>query len=189
MRTMLWLDLEATGSDVQFDEIIEIGAVLTDPNLLVCSDPFEAVVQPSMFAYDRMANNEVVREMHVANGLFEECLVAEDSIAVAESKMLKWFAENDIDQEKKRVILSGSGVSHFDRRFIRQWMPNAEQFMIYPHIDVGVVRRFLDMSGALPETEKPASKNHRALADAYLHLDEARRYRTLVRRGAGIDDA
>lgn len=187
MRTMLWLDLECSGSDERFDEIIEIGAVLTDSNLVVCSDPFEIVVRPSTFAFERMANNEIVREMHLANGLYEECGAAPDSIVDAESKMLKWFDENDVDQEKRRVILSGSGVSHFDRKFIHRWMPDAEQFMVYPHIDIGVVRRFLDMSGVLPDSEKPPNKNHRALADAYLHLDEAIRYRTLVRRGAGVE--
>lgn len=189
MRTMLWLDLECTGSDEEFDEIIEIGAVMTDSSLLICSDPFEIVVRPSASAYERMTNNEIVRKMHTANELYGECADAPDTIAEAESKMIKWLIENDVDQEDRRVILSGSGVSHFDRRFIRRYMPKAERFMVYPHIDIGVVRRFLDSSGVLPEADKPESKNHRALQDAYLHLGEACHYRAMLRQAFGADGA
>lgn len=185
MRTMLWLDLETTGSDSEYDEIIEIGAFLTDPNLEVVGDPFEIVVRPTPFAFDRMMNNDVVREMHLANGLYNDCAVAEDTIGDAEDKMIRWLIAYDVNRGESRVILSGSGVSHFDRRFIHRQMPEAERFMVHWPIDVGVVRRFLDLSGVLPDDQRPPDKKHRALDDARLHLEEALSYRAIVRGAVG----
>ena len=74
--------------------------------------------------------------------------------------------------------LAGSGVSHFDRRFIRRYWPSLDRKLAYAMFDVGVVRRFLREwgLGLLPpeyaETRAPTI-GHRALSDAEDHRQEA----------------
>ena len=75
-----------------------------------------------------------------------------------------------------RTVLAGSGVSHFDCRFIRHYLPELEAFLRYWMIDIGVVRRMYELwVGELP-TAVNEEKTHRALDDVYCHLEEARTF-------------
>jgi hypothetical protein len=67
-KAILWVDLETTGTDETEDDIIEVGAILTDFDLEVIR-MFSAVSRPSDHAYKRMMENKVVRKMHTDNGL------------------------------------------------------------------------------------------------------------------------
>lgn len=73
---LLWLDLETTGTDESKDSIIEIGCVLTDADLNEVSD-FTMYVEPTDEALGRLLRNDIVREMHKANGLLDRVLAGE----------------------------------------------------------------------------------------------------------------
>lgn len=180
---LLWMDLETTGSDEDMDEIIEIGALLTDFELNQVGRTFSQVYQPDDTALGRLIKNDVVREMHTANGLLAECIRA------------KHYARNSLDVnnwlnyeinrkqrrgpvEKFRFMLAGSGVGHFDREFISRYLPDLDNLLVFAPLDVGMVRRFLKVSGVEPShADNTDQKNHRALDDVILHLEEARAYR------------
>lgn len=113
---LLWLDLETTGTDETKDSIIEIGCVLTDADLNEIGT-FTMYVEPTDEALGRLLRNEVVREMHAANGLLD--LIADpDGAAVrpheAASELLGWLDSHSVG----KVAIAGSGVAHFDRRFL-----------------------------------------------------------------------
>lgn len=177
--TLLWLDLETTGSDVAHDCIIEVGCILTTTDLTHLGE-FQAVVLPEPEGYGRMMLNDFVRNMHADNGLLEDLTagLGKKPHEVTKS-LLKWAA--DLGAKEGRTVLAGSGVGHFDRKFIDRYMPPLSRFLRYWCIDTGVLRRAHEMwVGTVVSTANDA-KTHRALDDVRCHLAEAQAFRDLWR--------
>jgi oligoribonuclease len=171
---LAWLDLESTGSDETADPILEIGMVLTNTNLDEVAD-FDCVVKIDRDdAYERSA--EVVREMHTANGLWDALDTGLPLLDV-ESECISFFQRHG---EKHDFILAGSGVAHFDRRFLKAQMPRFEKWLRYYSIDVGVLRRSLELIGREDTLMPKQDKAHRALEDARLHLEEMRHIKKVL---------
>lgn len=180
---LAWVDLETTGTDENRDPIIEVGFVLTDIDLQPVHT-YSAVVQPRVPLSTLMTEMPpVVREMHEANGLLD-ALRADEGVPLdmVERDLIDIFKRENID--KHAILLAGSGVGHFDLRFIRRQMPEFAKWLAYAVIDIGVIRRFLrdvcDNADAVPASGDAATKTHRALDDVYQHLNEARHYRTML---------
>lgn len=168
----VWLDLETSGSEPSHDLIFEVGAV-------VCrNEPDQPIVEEAswlvkwsgsvMTAFRSLAS-PVVERMHTVNGLWGDLESATDSITDIDgeaSALLSSIAGSS------HVALAGSGVSHFDRRFIRTQMPLTDARLTYWAYDVGVVRRMAEMVN--PSIVRPSAvpKVHRALADAQDHRAE-----------------
>jgi oligoribonuclease len=174
---LVWLDLETTGSDENVDRILEIGFVVTDEALNVKSEHEYAVQRPDAKSW-RLASNEVVREMHDKNGLWE-------AVADPDAPRLP-YVELDAINELKALggkhdfVLAGSGVSHFDRRFLAAQMPDFTKWFRYYSIDVGVLRRSLELIGRLDALLPKQEKAHRALEDARYHLEEMRHIKSVL---------
>ena len=184
---ILFLDLETTGVDEEKDDIIEVGLSLVDatkddyPEI----DAYSCVINPSDSAFVRMMDKRVVREMHEANGLMDTILNfretrmgAFDTPMRADADIMKW-----LDAHRKgddtHIPLGGSGVLHFDRRFIKQYLPWFDRSLTHWAYDVGVLRRSFQKAGA-PFASMDA-KTHRALDDARVHADEWRYYQKVIR--------
>lgn len=171
---ILWLDLETTGSETNA-AVIEVGCVLTTG-----SYPFEELAEyqsvvghtdfdpPQLYGLD-----EVVVKMHMQNGLFQELLLDNGTSSMkVENNILKYIFDPWVPGEVL-VPLGGSGVSHFDRKYIKRDWVHLDSRLAYWSYDVGVMRRMLALAGVeFPQEEKA----HRALADARQHLAEARTY-------------
>lgn len=182
-HVLLWCDLETAGTDERRDPILEIAAILTDSDLRELAT-FEVVVKPDLDVEDlRSAAGDVVRVMHDENGLWEEC---------ADGRPILW-AEQDLirlityHSPEKKVRLAGSGVGHFDRRFIRHQMPSLDTHLDHAPFDVGQVRRFCELANPpllARVTERSARRGraHRAMSDIRSHLEEARLYVDLIRQ-------
>jgi oligoribonuclease len=182
-RQLLWLDLETTGSSADLDEIIEVGCLMTNSELIV-NDSFSEhswTVICSDAALIRLLRSEAVREMHKANGLLDE--VASNrgaAINVVEDELLGWLYA--VERKERQVMLAGSGVGHFDRRMISYHMKKLDKYLHYAPFDIGNIRRAFQAWGIpLPPSGQKDIKTHRALDDAKLHLDEARSYMELFR--------
>jgi|HubBroStandDraft_2_1064218.scaffolds.fasta_scaffold18594_6 oligoribonuclease len=173
---LLWMDLETTGTDEHKDEILEVACVLTDSNLAELSS-YETTIWPDGWDHDDGLPETIdsyVFQMHTKNGLWEDC--AQQGITLAQ-------AQHDIAIRlrltgRPQYVLAGSGVSHFDRRFLDAQMPLVTEWLKYYSIDVGVLRRTLRLIGCgdlVPDG--PENKAHRAMADIRSHLDELRHYK------------
>lgn len=185
-----WLDLETTGLEPNLGEILEIGIVLTDTDLNTVAE-WAWLVLPKQL--DVLALHPVVREMHTANGLIREITLLNEKrwegylnhgydIAGREREVEEWLRLNVADIEYgKTVALGGSGVSHFDVRWLQHHAPTLAKLFYRSTEDVGVIRRFITDVVKRPELVPPETRNlnHRALDDARQHLAEARHYRKL----------
>lgn len=175
---LLWVDLETTGTDETKDSIIEIGVVATMADLSFLGE-FSAVVRPTAEGLGRLYRTDVVREMHAQNGLLQELLDDIDTTppGVVERDLL----ETMHGIHEGQWILAGSGVGHFDRRFLAAQMPMVERRLRHWCIDVGVVRRAYSMWTGTPERHPSwvDGKTHRALDDVRFHVEEARMWREL----------
>ena len=182
---ILWIDLETTGNGPD-DDIIELGAVLTDKDYVIQSS-FARVYRT------RRAVSVIspkVLEMHFANGLWRDTIEATSYAADSEDEILAWLGKaGALKGGANSLPLAGSGTSHFDRRYIERDWPSLARRLTYWNLDIGVVRRFL--RSWLPEEvqsyviDSQAGKHHRALADVMQHLQEAIEYRTLMRNLGG----
>lgn len=180
-RRLLWLDLETTGSDEDRDEIIEVGCLMTDSQLNIIDEfpEYSRTVTPSKDALLRLLETKVVRDMHTANGLLTEVLdqkSIDHSPRSVEQDLMSRLAA--IQPKFRQVMIAGSGVGHFDRRFINKYWPDIDRYLHYAPFDIGNIRRAFK-AWDIPIPTSAEGKNHRALDDAKLHLEEARAYKAM----------
>lgn len=178
-KFLLWVDLETTGTDENLDGILEIGAIITTPDLDRVADWHRVIgIEPQH--HERLLDNEFVYSMHEHNGLLDDCATSFWKIEEADRDLAHDMAFHG---EPHDYMLAGSGVGHFDRRFIRRHLPRVESMLQYPVIDVGVIRRTMRMwAGEGLDFKFNESKDHRAMGDIELHLNEALAYRSLFRQ-------
>lgn len=184
-----WLDLETAGTD-EHDPILEVGVVLcrNEPDMPIVS---ERAWVPRMCEAElgtvMLSAPPIIADMHDRNGLWRhlEAAVYDDTapnLAAIDADLAEWLRSTC---GSSHVALAGSGVSHFDRRFIRAQMPRTDRRLTYWAYDVGVVRRLLEV--VAPSMVRPipdGGKAHRALDDARDHRAEWVHYSTAIAEAA-----
>lgn len=188
-KHLLWCDLETTGvHDTRVpggghvsDWVIEVAVKLTDFDYETIWE-YQSVVKPPVGELNacvgRIMTTRAVREMHTANGLVDELVSGKgDYIGNIEAHIVQKLGQ--VAGSGVKPILAGSGVSHFDIRFLKRDMPRLILCLGRGFHDVGVVRRFAEAASiALPrfENDDPAVQ-HRGMIDVEWHIREARWYR------------
>lgn len=168
--TLVWVDLEMTGLDVESCGIIEMAVVVTGKDLEPLAELERVVWQPDE-VLDRMS--PFVRDMHTKNGLLDKVRASQVSVADAENEAVALIAAHCKFREG---ILAGNSV-HADRRFLARYMPTFERFLHYRQVDVStlkVLTRAWYPGAAAFDKE---SKDHTALADIRASIGELRHYR------------
>lgn len=176
-KSLAWIDLETSGTNQQRDKILEVACITTDSDLNEI-DRVEMVVGGRLRVDSlRRTSEEVVQKMHDDNGLWDELVRSTLTLDAADEQLRKFLGA-------QQWALAGSGVAHFDSRFIRAQMPRTATRLTYWTIDVGVIRRFLrNIVGVNLDSLTPFDadlKAHRAMADIEAHLTEARIYRDFL---------
>lgn len=176
---ILWIDLETTGTDENEDEddILEVGVILTEGfNLTVLEE--RAYVVHSDLAVGVIAGegaippiDPFVVDMHHKNGLWKDSDEQGRPVKEVEQLLIEML---DLHGVGSKVALGGSGVGHFDRRFIAAKMPRLAERLTFWPLDVGVLRRFFRHCHAGDGWPSQEAKTHRALDDIQLHLREYR---------------
>lgn len=175
--TLVWVDLEMTGLDVETCAIIEMAVVVTGKDLEPKAELERVIWQPDE-VLDRMS--PFVRDMHTKNGLLDKVRASKTSLADVENEAIALLSAHCPFREG---ILAGNSI-HTDRRFLARWMPAFERFLHYRQVDVStlkVLTRAWYPGGAPFEKE---GKDHTALADIRESIAELRHYRQAFFRGA-----
>lgn len=182
---ILWIDLETTGNEPNYDSIIEIGALLTDSSPALKELSYISIPVRPTNNVDPEHWDPIVREMHTANGLIDSLPYA-SPLGEAEEILYSWLLVN-AGHSKDHIPLAGSGVGHFDRPFIKHELPKINRRLTYWVYDVGVMRRMLRLAGIEIAAGDQSTKSHRALDDIRQHAQEARDYNSLLQHlQAGI---
>ena len=179
---LLWTDLETLGTDENNNSIIEWASILTDMDLEVI-ETYGSVVRPRYQFWD-FGLPPAVSKMHEANGLFSAIRHGQGvPLSVVEDRLIEMLQRHDV---QGFVMLAGSGVGHFDMRFIQRQTPKLAKLLAFSVVDVGVMRRFFrDVCHAgvmVPPDGDAATKTHRAMDDIKQHLSEAKHYKSIISR-------
>lgn len=170
---VMFLDLEATGSGDD-EDIVEIGLSLVETESLTEVDSFSALVEPREEKW--LGMQQVVVDMHTKSGLFadiekiREYPSSRHEPAEVDKEIEGWL-KGIIGTNTTHIPPGGSGICHYDRKFLKRDLPLLNAHLGHWHYDVGTAERMFRFVGlAWPKPQK----NHRALDDARWHASEFR---------------
>jgi oligoribonuclease len=181
---LVWIDCEMTGLDYANDALIEVAALVTDPDLNILGDGVDVVIHAPDEALSGMV--EVVRHMHDRSGLTEAVRASAVTLAEAEDLIMTYVTTHV--PEPRTAPLCGNSIAT-DRAFVARDMPRLDAHLHYRMIDVSSVkelcRRWYPRTYYGQPTKGLA---HRALADIRESIRELEYYRrTIFVPGPGPD--
>ncbi|MBG6140624.1 oligoribonuclease [Longispora fulva] len=181
---LVWIDCEMTGLDLGRDALIEVAALVTDPELNVLGDGVDIVIK----APDELLNGmvEVVRKMHSKSGLTKEVRNATVTVGQAEEMIMEYVTQHV--PNPRTAPLCGNSIAT-DRGFIARDMPVLDAHLHYRMIDVSSIKELARRWYPRTYYGQPAKGlAHRALADIKESIRELEYYRrTLFVPGPGLD--
>ncbi len=170
---LVWVDCEMTGLDLGKDALIEVAALVTDPDLNVLGDGVDLVIHADDAALDAMP--EVVRSMHARSGLTDEVRASTISLAQAEEAVLAYVRQ--YAPEPRTAPLCGNSIAT-DRGFLARDMPTLDAHLHYRMIDVSSIKELCRRWYPRVYFGQPAKGlAHRALADIRESIRELEYYR------------
>ena len=168
---LVWIDMEMTGLDPDRDRVIELAAIVTDPNLNVLAEgPVFVIHQPDEVLDAMDAWN---KGTHGRSGLIERVKASTVTEAQAADEMVA-FLKQYVPAGKSPMC--GNSICQ-DRRFMARHMPTLETFFHYRNVDVSTLKELCRRWR--PELIAGFKKHqlHTALADIRESVEELRYYR------------
>ncbi|MEU0154709.1 oligoribonuclease [Micromonospora fulviviridis] len=173
---LVWIDCEMTGLDLGRDALIEVAALVTDPDLNVLGEGVDVVIHADEAALEAMP--EIVRTMHAKSGLTEEVRRSTVTLAEAEDMVLDYVASHVKDP--RTAPLCGNSIAT-DRGFIARDMPRLDAHLHYRMIDVSSIKELCRRWYPRVYFGQPQKGlAHRALADIRESIRELEYYRRTV---------
>lgn len=165
-----------TGLDLGKDALIEVAALVTDPDLRVLGDGVDVVIHADEAALAGMP--DVVREMHEKSGLTEEVRRSAISVAQAEDMIMEYITQWVPDP--RSAPLCGNSIAT-DRGFVARDMPRLDAHLHYRMIDVSSIKELCRRWYPRVYFGQPAKGlAHRALADIKESIRELEYYRRTI---------
>jgi oligoribonuclease len=165
-----------TGLDLGKDALIEVAALVTDPNLNVLGDGIDLVIHADDAALDAMP--DVVREMHAKSGLTDEVRRSTVTMAEAEEAVLAYVKQ--FVTSPRTAPLCGNSIAT-DRGFLARDMPALDGFLHYRMIDVSSIKELARRWYPRVYFGQPQKGlAHRALADIRESIRELEYYRRTI---------
>ncbi|MEV0133606.1 oligoribonuclease [Dactylosporangium sp. NPDC050688] len=170
---LVWIDCEMTGLDLGKDALIEVAALVTDPDLNVLGEGVDVVIHAEDAQLDGML--DVVREMHGKSGLTEAVRASAVTLAEAEDLVMGYITTHVPDP--RTAPLCGNSIAT-DRGFLARDMPRLDNHLHYRMIDVSSIKELCRRW--YPRVyfgQPPKGLAHRALADIRESIRELEYYR------------
>lgn len=158
------------------DSLIEIAALVTDPDLTILGEGVDIVIHADDAALAGMV--EIVQQMHAKSGLTEEVRQSTVTLAEAEDRVLDYIRSHVPDA--RSAPLCGNSIAT-DRGFIARDMPRLDEYLHYRMIDVSSIKELCRRwypRVYFGQPEKGLA--HRALADIRESIRELRYYREAI---------
>jgi oligoribonuclease len=162
-----------TGLDLGKDALIEVAALVTDPDLNVLGEGVDVVIHADDAALDGML--DVVRDMHRKSGLTEAVRASTVTVVEAEDLIMSYITEHVRDP--RNAPLCGNSIAT-DRGFLARDMPRLDHHLHYRMIDVSSIKELCRRW--YPRVyfgQPPKGLAHRALADIRESIRELEYYR------------
>jgi oligoribonuclease len=173
---LVWIDCEMTGLDLGKDALIEVAALVTDPDLNVLGDGVDLVIHADDAALDGMP--DVVRDMHAKSGLTEEVRRSTVTMAEAEEAVLRYVQQ--YVPNPRSAPLCGNSIAT-DRNFLARDMPALDAHLHYRMIDVSSLKELARRWYPRVYFGQPQKGlAHRALADIRESIKELEYYRRTI---------
>jgi oligoribonuclease len=170
---LVWIDCEMTGLDLGRDRLIEVAALVTDPDLNVLGEGVDVVIKAPDEVLGGMV--EVVRQMHDRSGLTEAVRASTVTVAEAEEQILEYVRKHV--PEPRSAPLCGNSIAT-DRGFLARDMPTLDGHLHYRMIDVSSIKELCRRWYPRVYFGQPAKGlAHRALADIRESIRELEYYR------------
>ena len=185
---LVWIDCEMTGLDLGKDKLIEVAALVTDPELNVLGEGVDLVIHADDAALDAMP--PVVRDMHAKSGLTEEVRRSAITLAEAEEQVLAYVRE--FVPNPRTAPLCGNSIAT-DRGFLARDMPALDEHLHYRMVDVSSLKELAKRwYPRVYQSQPEKGLAHRALADvreSILELAYYRRTLFVPQPGPSSEDA
>ncbi|GLY97438.1 oligoribonuclease [Actinoplanes sp. NBRC 103695] len=173
---LVWIDCEMTGLDLGKDKLIEVAALITDPELNVLGDGVDLVIHADDAALESMP--DVVRDMHAKSGLTDEVRRSVVTMAEAEEAVLAYVKEHV--PNPRTAPLCGNSIAT-DRGFLARDMPTLDNHLHYRMIDVSSIKELARRWYPRVYFGQPSKGlAHRALADIRESIRELEYYRRTI---------
>jgi len=173
---LVWIDCEMTGLDLGRDRLIEVAALVTDPDLNVLGDGVDLVINAPDEILDSMV--DVVRDMHAKSGLTEAVRASKITVAQAEDMIMEYVTT--YAPQAGTAPLCGNSIAT-DRGFLARDMPRLDSHLHYRMIDVSSIKELCRRWYPRTYYGQPAKGlAHRALADIRESIRELEFYRRTV---------
>jgi len=161
-----------TGLEPEHHVIVEIAALVTDDELNIVAEGPDLVVAASSEQLNAM--DDVVRRMHTTSGLL--AAVEQSTLDIGEAgRQTLDFVRSHVPA--RTVPLCGNSIS-VDRRFLRQYLPELDDWFHYRSVDVSTLKELCkrwrpDLYAARPHKQTA----HRALDDVRESVAELAYYK------------
>jgi oligoribonuclease len=170
---LVWIDCEMTGLDLRRDALIEVAAIVTNPDL----EPLDEGIDVIIHAHDDVLDTMVpfVRDMHASSGLTEAVRESTTNLGDAEKLVLDYVKSHV--PEAKSAPLCGNSIAT-DRGFISRDMPELDDHLHYRMIDVSSLKELAKRwYPRVYQSQPEKGLAHRALADIRESILELAYYR------------
>lgn len=165
-----------TGLDLGRDALIEVAALVTDPDLNVLGEGVDVVIHADDAVLDGMP--EIVQTMHAKSGLTEAARRSTVTLAEAEDMVLDYITTYVKDSGS--APLCGNSIAT-DRGFIARDMPRLDAHLHYRMIDVSSIKELCRRWYPRVYFGQPQKGlEHRALADIRESIRELEYYRRTI---------
>jgi oligoribonuclease len=173
---LVWVDCEVTGLDLTKDALIEVAALVTDPDLNVLGSGVDVVIHADEAVLAGMP--EVVRQMHESSGLTEA--VRSSTVTMARAQEMVMDYVTSLVPQPRTAPLCGNSIAT-DRGFLARDMPLLDAHLHYRMIDVSSIKELCRRWYPRAYFGQPAKGlAHRALADVRESIRELEYYRRTV---------
>lgn len=175
---LTWVDLETTGLEPHPGQILELGVVITNDQLIEIDrrswvvSPLGVPMSPSTPDRRTWAMSQYVLDMHTQSGLIEECLTIGRPLCEVEEEARTWIS----DTHAGSLALMARSSIHFDRSWIKVHMPDLDEVFGYRMIDVSSIKELVARWWPGREYKVEGEKPHRAMLDIDHSIRELRYY-------------